>query len=168
MLVVPVKGDKIRTKDDGSIKRISSFSSLKDEPAVYVTPGGNEPYVYFSDIIEINGVRVEYSTESKVFDALGPLRRKFNLPQPKDKIKVKVIDVPYKDETEEFVVTGLRLHSKKYGEGRGMLIICKEGKFSLSDIISIERSTWSERFDRDKFSKYYFDYLPVGLKRKGS
>jgi hypothetical protein len=168
MLVIPVEGDKIRTKDDGNYYRISSFSSLKDEPAVYIKPAGNTPYIYFSDIVEINGVRVEYSTDSKVFDALGPLRRKYNLPQPKDKIKVKVIDVPYKDETEEYVVTGLRLHSKKYGEGRGLLVICKEGQFTLSDLISIERSTWTEKFDRDKFSKYYFDYLPTGMRRKGS
>ena len=167
MFVVPVKGDKIRTKDDSSVLIVSSFSSLKDEPAVYVNPKGNEPYVYFSDIVEINGVRVEYNSESKIFDSLGPLRRKFNLPQPKDTIKVKLIDVPYKDEVEDFIVTGLRLHSKKYGENRGLLVICKEGQFSLGDLIMIDRSSWSERFKQQEYKKYYFDYLPLGIRRKG-
>ena len=166
MLVVPVKGDKIRTKDDGTARRVSSFTSLKDEPAVYIQPAGNDPYVYFSDIVEINGVRVEYVSDSKVFDALGPLKRKFNIPQPKDKIGVKLVDVPYKNEVEEIVVTGLRLHSKKHGENRGLLTVCKDGVFNLGDIISIERSNWTERFDREKFKAYYFDYLPVGLKYK--
>ena len=167
MFVVPVKGDKIRTKDDGSYKRVSSFSSLKDEPAVYVQPAGNSPYVYFSDIVEINGVRVVYNSESKIFEALGPMKRKFNLPQPKDVIEVKLIEVPFKDETEKFTVTGIKLNSKKHTVGQGILVKCKEGQFSLSDIISIERTNWTERFDREQFKKLYFDYLPINIKRKG-
>ena len=167
MFVVPVKGDKIRTKDDGTYKRVSSFSSLKDEPAVYVRPAGNSPYVYFSDIVEINGVRVVYNSESKIFEALGPMKRKFNLPQPKDVIEVKLIEVPFKDETEKFTVTGIKLNSKKHTVGQGILVKCKEGQFSLSDIISIERTNWTERFDREQFKKLYFDYLPINIKRKG-
>lgn len=167
MFVVPVKGDKIRTKDDGEYKKVSSFSSLKDEPAVYVKPAGNEPFVYFSDIVEINGVRVTYHSEGKIFEALGPMKRRFNLPQPKDTITVKLIDVPYKDETEDLVVTGIKLHSKKFGEGRGLLVTCKEGQFALSDILDIERHNWTERFDRELFKKLYFDYLPINMKRKG-
>lgn len=167
MFVVPVKGDKIRTKDDGTYKRVSSFSSLKDEPAVYVQPAGNSPYVYFSDIVEINGVRVVYNSESKIFEALGPMKRKFNLPQPKDVIEVKLIEVPFKDETEKFTVTGIKLNSKKHTVGQGILVKCKEGQFSLSDIISIERTNWTERFDREQFKKLYFDYLPINIKRKG-
>lgn len=167
MFVVPVKGDKIRTKDDGTYKRVSSFSSLKDEPAVYVQPAGNSPYVYFSDIVEINGVRVVYNSESKIFEALGPMKRKFNLPQPKDVIEVKLIEVPFKDETEKFTVTGIKLNSKKHTVGQGILVKCKEGQFSLSDLISIERTNWTERFDREQFKKLYFDYLPINIKRKG-
>jgi hypothetical protein len=164
MLIVPVKGDRIRTKDDSQYHRVSSFSSLKDEPAVYIKPAGTDPFVYFSDIVEINGVRVEYDSSSKVFNALGPLKIKYNIPQPKDSIFVKLLDVPFKDEKEEFVVTAIRLHSKKYGENKGLMVICKDNAFSISEIISIDRSNWTEPFDREKFKSYYFDYLPIGIK----
>jgi len=168
MFVVPVKGDKVKTKDSGDEQVVSSFTSLKDEPAVYVKSSAEAPYIYFSDIIEINRVRVEYSTDSKVFDSLGPLRRKYNLPQPKDSIKVKLIKTSYNDETEDLPVTGLRLHSKKYGEGRGLLVITKEGQFSLSELLDVERVGFTEKFDSDRFRRYYFDYLSIGTKRKGS
>jgi hypothetical protein len=167
MFVVPVEGDRIKTKDSGDLRRVSSFSSLKDEPAVYVKPGGSDNYIYFSDIVEINGVTVEYNSDSKVFDALGPLKRRFNLPQPKDSIKVKLKDVSYDDELETLEVTSLRLHSKKYGAGRGMLVITKEGEFSLGDIRDVVHRDWKERFDEARFKKYYFDYLSTGMKRKG-
>lgn len=166
MFVVPISGDRIKTKDSGEIRKVSSFSSLKDEPAVYVSGGGSDNYVYFSDIVEINGVTVEYNTDSKVFDALGPLKRRFNLPQPKDTIKVKLIDVSYRDVLEELEVTSLRLHSKKYGPGRGLLIITKVGEFSISDIKDVVHHGWKEQFNPERFQKYYFDYQSVGLKRK--
>lgn len=168
MLVIPISGDRIKTKDSGDIRKVSSFSSLKDEPAVYVKPGGSDNYVYFSDIVEINGVRVEYNTDSKVFDALGPLKRRFNIPQPKDTIKVKLVDVPYKDDLEELEVTSLRLHSKKYGEGRGLLVITKEGEFSLADLKDVIHRDWKEQFVEQRFKKYYQDYLSMYMKRKGS
>lgn len=167
MFVVPVRGDRVRTKDSGDVLKVSSFSSLKDEPAVYVTPTGGDNYVYFSDIVEINSVRVEYVPDSKVFNSLGPLRRKYNLPQPKDTIKVKLIDVSYSDELEELQVTSLRLHSKKYGADRGLMIITKEGEFNLSEIRDLERNGWTEPFNKDRFKKYYFDYLAISMKRKG-
>jgi hypothetical protein len=166
MFVVPVSGDRIKTKDSGDIRKVSSFSSLKDEPAVYIKPGGSDNYIYFSDITEINGVAVEYDSASKVFNALGPLRRRFNLPQPKDSIKVKLVDVSFKDDLEELVVTGLRLHSRKYGAGRGMLIITKEGEFPLSDLKDILHRDFTEKFDEMRFRRYYFDYLSVNMKAK--
>lgn len=165
MLVIPVTGDKITTKDDSDQKVVSSFTSLKDEPAVYLK-SLDQQYVFYSDIVEINGVRVEYDLHSNMFNALGPLRRKFNLPQPKDSIKVKLIDVSYKDETELIEVTGLKLHSKKYGAERGLIVQTKDGNFSLSDILDIERRTGSEKFVPEKFKKYYFDYLPINVKVK--
>ena len=166
MFVVPVSGDRVKTKDGGDIRKVSSFSSLKDEPAVYVKPGGSDNYIYFSDIIEINGVSVEFDVDSKVFNALGPLRRKYNLPQPKDTIKVKLIEVSFKDELEELEITGLRLHSKKYGAGRGLLVITKEGEFSIGDLKDVVHRDFNERFDEQKFKRYYFDYLSTGMKRK--
>jgi hypothetical protein len=165
MFIVPVSGDKIKTKDDGEPRIVSSFSSLKDDPAVYITPGASDNFVYFQDIIEINGVTVEYNVDSKVFDALGPFKRKYNLPQPKDTIKVKLIDVDYKDELEELEVTSLRLSSKKYGIKRGLLVITKEGEFSIGDIVDVDHKNFKESFNQDKFKKYYFDYLGVSKKK---
>ena len=95
MLVVPIKGDKIKTADNSDIRIVSTYTSLKDQPAVYLEKSTSaDVYVYFSDIVEINGVRVEYEGGSKLFSALGPLKRKYNLPQPKDMIKIKLIDDP--------------------------------------------------------------------------
>jgi hypothetical protein len=166
MFVLPVAGDKITTKDSGDARTVSSFTSLKDEPAVYLKLSGVDNFVYFSDIVTINKVEVEFDTESKVFNALGPLRRKFNLPQPKDTIKIKFKDVSYDDEQEELEVTSLRLHSKRYGAGRGLLVITKEGEFAISEITDIIHRDFNEKFNQANFKKYYFDYLAIGMKRK--
>lgn len=164
MFVVPVKGDKIKTKDDSAPRVVSSYTSLKDEPAVYLTAGSStDRYVYFSDIIEINGVAVEYDSPSKTFNALGPLKRKYNIPQPGDTIKIKLMDVHFKDETEEIDVDSIKLHSKKHGESRGLLICGEQSCFTLSDILDLTRKSWTETFNSKKFQKYYFDYMPLGI-----
>jgi hypothetical protein len=169
MLVVPVAGDKIITKDVSDPATVSSFTSLKDEPAVYVVPStSKEKYIYFSDIVEINGVRVEYDPETKCFEALGPLKRAFNIPQPKDTMVVKLKQVSYgEDETEKIEVKSVKLHSKKYGIGRGLLACGEKSCFSLADILELERNGWAEKFDAEKFRKYYLDYGPLGIKVKG-
>ena len=167
MFVLPVSGDKITTKDSGDARTVSSFSSLKDEPAVYLKLAGSDNYVYFSDIVSINKVEVEYDVDSKVFNSLGPLKRRFNIPQPKDTIKIKLKETSYDDELEELEVTGLRLHSKRYGTGRGLLVITKEGEFSIGDIRDLIHRDFNENFNESRFRKYYFDYLSVGIKRKG-
>lgn len=164
MFILPISGDRIKTKDSGEIQIVSSFSSLKDEPAVYIKNIGTSNFVYFSNITEINKVAVEYNTDSKVFDALGPIKRKFNLPQPKDTIQVKLIDVDFKEDIEDLEVTSLRLHSKKYGAARGLLIITKEGEFTISDLLNVSHKGWSESFNRSQFKKYYFDYLSLKSK----
>lgn len=169
MLVIPVAGDKIATKDNSTPAKVSSFTSLKDEPAVYLVPStSSEKFVYFSDIVEINGVRVEYVPESKVFDALGPLKRKYNIPQPGDTITVKLKVVDYNnDDSEKIEVKEIKLHSKKYGIGRGLLTCGEKSCFSIADILDIERDGWTEKFDQDRFRKYYSDYGPLGVKVKG-
>ncbi len=168
MFVVPVSGDKVKTKDDSDPRTVSSFSSLKDEPAVYLVPTtSRDRYIYFSDIVEINGVKVEYEPESKVFEAMGPLKRRFNLPQPKDTISVKLIDVPYNDEPEELTVSSIRLHNKKYGIARGLLVCADKSCFSLSDILDLKRADWTETFHPINFRKFYHDYLAIGAKAKG-
>lgn len=167
MFVVPVKGDKIKTKDDSNPRVVSSFTSLKDEPAVYLVQSTSQDrYLYFSDLTEINGVTVEYDSTSKTFNALGPLKRKYNIPQPGDTITVKLMDVNFKDETEEIDVESIKLHSKKYGIGRGLLVCGQKSCFSLNEILNLKRKSWTEKFDPKKFQKYYFDYLPYGLKTK--
>lgn len=167
MFVVPVKGDKIKTKDDSNPRVVSSYTSLKDEPAVYLTPESSQDrYLYFSDIVEINGVAVEYDSGSKCFNALGPLKRKFNIPQPGDTITVKLIDVNFKDETEEIDVAKIKLHSKKYGTGRGLLACGEKSCFTLAEILDLKRKSWTEKFNAEKFQKYYFDYMPLAIKIK--
>jgi len=164
MFVVPLRGDKVKTKDDSSPRVVTSFSSLKDEPAVYLLPSSSrDRFLYFSDLVEINGVAVEYDRTSKLFNALGPLKRKFNLPQPGDMITVKLMDVNFKDETETIDVDALKLHSKKYGIGRGLLVCGQKSCFSLNEILNLTRRSWSEKFDAEKFQKYYLDYCPLGL-----
>jgi hypothetical protein len=134
MLVVPLRGDKICTVDDSEPKTVTSYTSLKDEPAVYVSAGSSkEPFIYFADIVEINGVKVEFQKDSKVFSALGPLRRKFNLPQPGDEVKINLVDVPFKKEDQSFKVASIKLHSKKYGVARGLLICNDDSCFPLNE-----------------------------------
>lgn len=165
MFVVPVAGDKVRTQDDSNYRVVSSYTNLKDEPSVYLTPGSSaDRFLHFSDIVELNGVKVEYDNTSKTFNALGPLRRKFNLPQPRDTITVKLIDVPFKQEEAELEVSGLRLHNQRLGVSRGLLVICGESSFSLNELLDIKRNQGSERFDPKRFQRYYFDYLAVRVK----
>lgn len=167
MFVVPVKNDKIKTKDDSNPRVVSSYTSLKDEPAVYLTADSSQDrYLYFSDIIEINGVAVEYDSTSKTFNALGPLKRKYNIPQPGDTITIKLQDVNYKDETEEIELDSVKLHNKKHGTGRGLLVCGSKSCFALTDILNLKRKSWTETFNASKFQKYYFDYLPMNIRIK--
>lgn len=166
MFVLPVSGDKISTKDDGTILIVSSYTSLKNDPAVYIKQSGTSDYMYFSDINTINGVNVEYDQTSKVFNAIGPLSRKYNIPQPKDSIKIKLKEVSYDNELEELIVTGMRLHSTKYGPNQGLVILTKEGEFSIGDLLDVIHKDFSEVFNQQRFKKYYFDYLPLKMKNK--
>lgn len=168
MFIVPVAKDKIRTKDDSEPRVVSSFTSLKNEPAVYLQPSSSrDKYVYFSDIVEVNGVRVEYDAASKVFNALGPLKRWYNIPQPGDVITVKMSDADFKKETEEIEVESVKLHNKKEGIARGLLVCGEKSCFSLNEILNIKRKSWTETFSYSNFKKYYLDYCPYALKSKG-
>jgi hypothetical protein len=76
MLIVPLKGDKLTTTD-GPEFTVDSYTNFKTDPAVYVdVPRGQNPIVYFQDIEQINGVKVEYNKATKVFTALGILSLK--------------------------------------------------------------------------------------------
>lgn len=168
MLIVPLKGDLIKTADNSQLRRVTSYTSFKSAPAVYLdVPPGEDRVVYFSDIIEINRIKVEYEPTSRVLEALGTIRRKFNLPQPGDKITVKSHHFNHDGDEVKVEVTKLLLQSKKYGIGRGLLVVCGEDHYTLPDILDIYRDVGSEVFDQKKFLNYYFDFLPLNLKSTG-
>jgi len=168
MLVAPVAGDQIKVLSSPDILRVSSYTSLKSEPAIYL----REPLedgsraVYFSDIVEINGTPVEYESASKLLKALGPLKRKFNLPQENDEVIIKLIDTAFKQEAVKLKVKDLRLHSRKE-PSKALLIVTKDSSFPLTEIIDIERQVGFEKFDRTKFLNFYIDYLPMNFKQVG-
>lgn len=160
MFVVPLRGDKVETKD-GVIFTVLSFTNYRERgPAVYVehTAGVPSDAVYFFDIIKINGKSVEYFGGPKLFKTAGQLTRKYQLPQLSDVIT-------YKDKTgtHEMKVSGLKLH-RRGALAKGMFIIGstedsdEKQEIRLSQIIDIERDIGNDMFSRDKFLSYYSDY----------
>lgn len=160
MLIVPLKGDKIETKDGVSFQ-VLSYTNYRDKgPAVYVehTPAVPSDAVYFFDIQKINGKSVELLSGPKVFRSLGPLKRKWQLPQPNDTITWRS-----PGGTQDVVVKALKLH--KRGElSKGLLIVCEDPDSEervfvrLSQIIDLKRDIGNDLFSRDRFLNYYGDY----------
>lgn len=160
MIVVPLKGDTIETKDGVTFK-VLSYTNYRDKgPAVYVehTPSVPSDAVYFFDIIKINGKTVDYLTGPKVFKSTGEIKRKFHLPQPNDVVTFKA-----KEGNKVVKVSGLKLH-KRDELAKGLLIMGEEDgneeKLSvrINQIIDIERDIGNDLFSRDKFVSYYADY----------
>lgn len=160
MFVVPLKGDKIETKD-GVTFTVLSFTNYRDKgPAVYVehTAGVPSDAVYFFDITKINGKTVEYVPGSKVFRSSGEIKRRFQLPQLSDTVTFKD-----KGTTQTMKVTGLKLH-RRNELAKGLFVVGQaadsEDKVTarLSQIIDIERDIGNDLFSRDKFLSYYSDY----------
>lgn len=160
MIVVPIKGDRITTKD-GPDFAVDSYTNYKTDPAVYVdVPRGQNPIVYFQDIDEINGVKVEYNKSSKTFTALGVIKRKYNLPQPKDTISIEREDRPEDAGDDDVEVKTLKLHNRAIGLSKGLVIIdTDDNVVALSDITDISRATGAEGFELKRFRKYYRDYI---------
>jgi hypothetical protein len=154
MFVVPIKNDIIKTKDGGTFTVLEYTNFKSKGPAVYVK--ADTPFViYFFDIDEINDVKVDFNGATKVFSALGHLKRKIHLPQKHD--TVTLIDG---DNEKTLLVETLKLHSKSIGLSRGLVFIDSEGnKHSLGSIGDIERSTGTSFFDRKKFAHLYRDYF---------
>ena len=166
MFVVPITGDRITIKEAGGKEVIvSSYTNMKNEPGVYINNpvGGNTEIVFFSDIEMINGIRVEFNRSAKVFESLGLLKRKYNLPQPGDTIIITRLDVPIGSPAENVIVKHLKLHGIQ-NRSQGLLVCDVETCYRLTDVISIDRKVGSEKFDRTKFQRYYFDYLPFDRK----
>ncbi len=160
MFVVPVKGDKIETKE-GVQFTVLSFTNYREKgPAVFVehTAGVPSDAVYFFDILKINGKTVEFVPGSKVFKTTGEIRRKVQLPQLGD-------HVTYKDKNGRgtMKVKGLKLH-KRDELSKGLFVV-GEGEDSedkltirIANIIDIERDIGNDLFSRDRFLTYYSDY----------
>ena len=162
MLVVPIHKDVIKTKD-GSYYRVVSYTNFKEAgPAVYgraTGMGKTNVLVYFIDIEEINGTRVEYQKGSRVFNALGKMVRPVPLPQPDDKIVIMTDDVTDEDGKETAKVESLKLKSKALGIAKGMFVRDTDGKLHrLKNIINIEPSLGSNTFKRAAFLETYKDY----------
>lgn len=168
MLIAPVAGDRIKVLNSSEVLRVSSYTSLKSEPAVYLRQplDDGSKAVYFSDITEVNGTPIEYDSDSKLLKALGPIRRKFNLPQFRDTLVIKLVDTTFKQEQIKLTVEIIKLHSRN-DPTKALLICSKDTCVPLTDIIDIEREVGFEKFDRQKFLQYYIDYLPFNAKTKG-
>ena len=166
MLVIPMRGDTIETKD-GVTFQVLSYTNYRDKgPAVYVqhTPAVPSDAVYFFDITKINGKTVEFLKGPKIFRSLGPLSRKYQLPQPNDTVTWRS-----PDGVADATVKSYKLH--KRGElSKGLLIVAmdtgaQEQVFiRLDQIIDVKRDIGNDLFSRDKFLKYYADYRGGGSK----
>lgn len=159
MLIVPLRGDQIETKEGISFKVLSYTNYRPKGPAVYVehTPSVPSDAVYFFDIQKINGKTVKFIGSSKVFRSVSPIKRRYQLPQPYDIITWKT-----PDGAQDAVIKNLRLH--KRGElSKGLLLELqnadKEPIFiRLSQIIRLKRDIGNDLFSREVFLKYYNDY----------
>lgn len=164
MLVALVKNDRVKLIGHEGVSRVSSYTSFKAKPAVYL----KEPLedgsrsAYFEDVIEVNGVRVEYDEESHLLSALGPLKRAYQLPQPGDTVTYTLVETDYKEERVTAVVKALRLHAR--GNESRSLQVKLEGTdtvLELTSILDIERKVGGETFNRAKFQHFYLDYLKL-------
>lgn len=156
MLVVPLPKDIITTKDGAKLSVVTYTNFKSKGPAVYVEHKRGTPAVviYFFDIDRINDVRVELNPSSKVFNALGNIKRKYHLPQPNDLVTVNADDAGTIIEVKD-----LKLHNKSIGLSQGLVIRDKENNFHrLSDIVSIDRAVGSDDFNQKRFLRLYSEY----------
>ena len=156
MLIVPIEKDTIKTKDN-LIYKVVEYTNYKDGgPAVYGKVKGDKTLtlIYFFDIVEINGVPVEFVKGAKVFNALGKIFRAQHLPQPDDKLIIA--------DEKEVEVKSLKLRSKTIGPSKGLLVKDdNDDYYRLKQITDIERNLHDDRFDKAEFMKLYHDYLGV-------
>lgn len=164
MFVALVKNDRIKLLGkDGELK-VSSYTGLKSEPSVYLKEPLEDGSLSapFSEIVQVNGVKVVYDDDSKLLKALGPLKRAVNLPQPGDKVTYTLVETDYEEEQVTADVTDLRLHARG-NHKRSLQVKVESGTMlELTSIINIDRKVGNEPFDRSEFQRYYVDYLGFG------
>ncbi len=161
MFVVPLPKDTISTKDGAELVVVAYTNFKSKGPAVYVEHQAGTPAVaiYFFDIEKINGVRVEFNQSSKVFSALGHLKRKTHLPQLNDQVVIKSPSEENPENTDIVEIKDLKLHSKQLGLSQGLLFRDRENNFHrLDSIVSINRAVGSDSFNRRKFLRLYSEY----------
>lgn len=158
MLIVPIAGDTILTKDHEEYV-VLSYTNIKDEPAVYVENYAEHgpDVVYFRDIVEVRGVRVDISSTSKVFKAYGAVKRKYHIPQPGDTIDVATSSLTG-TLSKITTITELKLHNTNVGLHRGLVVCDETTCYTLDEIFNISSV---DRFKRDSFLRYYSDYTPI-------
>lgn len=163
MLVVPITKDVILTKDGNKLRVVEYTNYKEGGPAVYAKSAAKElVLVYFFDIAEINGTKVEYERGSKVFNALGKISREQHLPQPDDKIVVLKDSMSDEDEKSRAEVATLKLKSKSLGVNKGLFVKDDQGNaYRLKQILDIDRALGGSNFDRDAFMSTYKDYTGV-------
>lgn len=158
MLIVPLKGDQV-TSNEGETFTVTEYTNYKSDPAIYIDASSGNKILYFQDIDQINGVKVEYNKSSKVFNSLGIIKRKYNLPQSKDILTIQNPGAPEDAQPVDVEVKTVKLHSRSIGLSKGLAVIDSDSNvFVLSDILNIERANGGEHFDRKKFLRYYKDY----------
>jgi hypothetical protein len=163
MLVAPVAGDKLTLLSVTGEVQVSSYTSLKPEPAVYLTEKleSGERFTFFSDIATLNGNEVKLDGGG-LLQASGLVKRKHNLPQVGDTIITGLMETDYQQESMELEVTAVSLSGK---EPHSLVIKCGKTNLTLADIQGIKRKRGSETFNRAAFLKYYVDYMPLGTKK---
>lgn len=169
MIVLPLPNDIIQTKD-GAKMHVAGFNNYKSKgPAVFCHQEGDDPMskqlitIYFFDIEKINDVRVEFSSSTKVFSAMGRIKRKIHLPQPHDEITVidkeSEKDEDGKSTTKSVKVSGYKLHSKKYGISKGLIVEDDDGNgYMIDEIIDVKRDMGSADFNQRQFIRLYKEY----------
>lgn len=164
MIVVPVAKDTILTKDGSRFKVVEYTNYKEGGPAVYArTSSKDVVLIYFFDIAEINGTKVEYQRSSRTFEALGKIERAQHLPQPDDKITVLSSRSDPENESKDVVeVNSLKLKSKSLGVNKGLHVRDTDGNYyRLKQILDIDRALGGSSFDRSEFLTYYKDYAGV-------
>jgi hypothetical protein len=168
MQIIPLPNDTIETKD-GAKLIVAGFNNFKSKgPAVFCKSAeeGSQQFltVYFFDIDKINDVRVEFSSSSKIFTALGRVKRRIHLPQPHDFIfvfnKEEGASKDKFDDSQKVKVAGYKLHSKKHGVSKGLLIEdVDKNVYMLDEVLDLRREIGSSEFDRKVFLRIYKEYI---------
>ena len=172
MIIVPLKGDPIKTVD-GEEHTVSGFNGMKKDeksgklvPAVYIE--GVKPeeggIVLFSDIKEVKRVNVEYNKTTGLLESMGPVKRSYQLPQPNAQIKIQN---PF-DSKKEMEITVGKIKLSDAGGSYALRIGFSEKDdasswYDLSTIVDLQNGM---AFNRDRFAKLYIEYFPSSYKHK--